>query len=580
MTGPGDLSRCGAAVTRRRFLGGVGALGAGALLAACGGSTPTPAPAPASAPAALAPASSPVAPAAPAAAPPPQASPAAQAPARQPANAKPPTLVHFGGQDPTTLDPQFGESSIMGSTLEHALEALIGYDDQMNPKPLLAESYSALDDKVTWRIKLRQGVKFHNGEPFNAEAVKFTVERTMDANLRGQGLNDPFPSRSGIQKAVIQDPYTIDLVLKEPNVIMPIFLGFLYMLEPKYYSSTPIAETALKPVGTGPFRITEWVKDDHMTFERFPGYWRGEHPIEKFFYKPVPEAATRLNMLLAGEADLVGGLASEDIPRVEADSNLRVSKAPGSRRAHIGIPTNIPRYRERRVRQALLKAIDYDGMAKAILGSLAPPERRATTLVSSKGWEAPDLKPYVYDPQAAKSELQAAGYPFDEAVKVYAVNATQNVEIVQAIAGYLRAIGIKAEAQILDNNVYTNKMRSETGIDDLYYSSLGSRYNGPEDVSIVTTGQIWDQTHWSTETENGPKFGKLYQELAQTFDEKKQHEIVNQMLHLFQEEAVWMPLWILPTACGVNKRLTWEDSGSGNRFTLWPLGGDPVRITA
>ena len=517
-----------------------------------------------------------------AAAPAPTTAPAAQptaAPAAKvAANVKPPTLLHFSGADPTTLDPHFGESAVMGSVLGQAMEALVGYDKDMNPVPLLAESWQALDDKVTWRFKLRPNVKFHNGEPLTAEAVKFTIERTMNEDLRKQGLNDPFPARSGIQRVEVRDPQTVDLVLKQPNVILPIFLGFLYILEPKYYGSTSIQETALKPVGTGPYRITEWVKGDRVTFEAFDGYWRGAPAIQKFFQRPVPEAATRLNMLLSGEADIVGGLAPIDIPTVEADPKLRVSRAPGSRRAHIGIPTNIPRYKDRRVRQALVQAVDYEGMAKAILGSIAPPQRRATTLVSSKQWEAPDLKPYAYNPDAAKAALQAAGYPFNEPVKVYSTNESQNTEIVQAVAGYLRAIGINAEAQPLDPAVYTNKMRSDGGIDDLYYSSLGSRYNGPEDVSIVTTGQIWDQTHWSKETENSPKFGELYKQLSQTLDEKQQHDIVNQMLQLFHEEAVWMPLWILPVAAGVNKRLSWEDTGAGNRFEFWPIGQDPVKI--
>jgi peptide/nickel transport system substrate-binding protein len=563
------------ALTRRSFLVGLTGTGvAFGLVAAC---APTPPAAPTSAPAAPA---KPAEAAKPAESKP--AAPAAQAttaPAVKPvSNAKPPTLVHNSGSDPTTLDPHFGESSVMASVLGQSMEALVGYDKDMNPVPLLAESWQVMDDKVTWRFKLRQNVKFQNGEPFNAEAVKFTIDRTMNEDLRKQGLNDPFPSRSGIQKAEVKDANTIDLVLKQPNVILPIFLGFLYILEPKYYTATAIKDTALKPIGTGPYKVTEWVKSDHVTFEAFEGYWRGVPPIPKFFQKPVPEAATRLNLLLAGDADLVGGLASVDIPSVEADPKLRVSKAPGSRRAHIGIPTNIPRYKDRKVRQALAQAIDYDGIAKAILGSIAPPERRATTLVSSKQWEAPDLKPYTYDPNAAKAALQAAGYPFNEPVKVYSTNESQSTEIVQAVAGSLRAIGINAEAQPLDPNVYTDKMRSDQGIDDLYYSSLGSRYNGPEDVSIVTTGQIWDQTHWSKETENGPKFGDLYKQLSQTFDDKEQHNIVNQMLKLFHEETVWMPLWILPVAAGVNKRITWQDTGAGNRMELWPTGQDPFKV--
>src|SRR5439155_18843788 len=170
-----------------------------------------------------------------------------------------------------------------------------------------------------------------------------------------------------------------------------------YILEPKYYGSKTLQETSLRPMGTGPWRVTDWVKGDHHTLESFKDYWRGVPPIEKFQYKPVPEAATRLNMLLAGEADLVGGLNPPDFARLETNANLRISKAPGSRRAHIGIPVINPKYKDRKVRQALIQAMDLDGIAKAILGPLAPAARRSNVLVSGDSWLNPELKPTAFD---------------------------------------------------------------------------------------------------------------------------------------------------------------------------------------
>ena len=485
------------------------------------------------------------------------------------------------GVDPETLDPHFGESGVIGNVLNNVLEPLMHYDRQMNIVPVLAESWQVQPDLVTWRFKLRQNVKFQNGEPFSAEAVKFTVERTMNADLRAKGLNDPFPSRSGVTAVNVVDPYTVDMVLKEPNIVMPVFLTFLYILEPKYYSAKAPQETAVAPVGTGAWRVTEWQKGDHLTLQSHAGYWRGDPGIAEIRFKPVPEKSTRVNMLLAGEADVVGGLLPEDFTTVDKDGKLRISRATGSRRVHLGIPSNIPRYHSRAARQALLQAIDYDGLAKGLLGPMAP-ARRSNVLVAGDGWLNAKIPIIQYNPDAAKQALQAAGFPFGDKISIYTPEGRylKDKELATAIAGNLRAIGLNAEAQVLDWTVYTDRMRSDKGLDDLYLLGLGSRFNGPEDTSIVTTDQIWDQTHWIQETENGPKFQSLYKELLKTPDEAKQKDMVNQLQQLFVDEAVWAPLWLEPAASGVNKRFSWEDSGGGNNLRFWLPGEDPAKLTA
>jgi peptide/nickel transport system substrate-binding protein len=510
-------------------------------------------------------------------APPPTAAPGGAKAA--PASAKPPIVTQ--GVDPETLDPHFGESGVIGNVLNNVLEPLVHYDRDMNIVPVLAESWQVQPDQVTWRFKLRQNVKFQNGEPFNADAVKFTVDRTMDADLRAKGLNDPFPSRSSVTKVNVIDPYTLDMVLKEPNIVMPVFLTFLYILEPKFYTSKSIQETALQPMGTGPWRVTEWQKGDHLTLQSYPGYWRGDPGIPEIRFKPVPEKSTRLNMLLAGEADVVGGLLPEDFPTVDGDAKLRISRASGSRRVHLGIPSNLPRYHSRAVRQALLQAIDYDGLGRSLLGPMAP-QRRNNVLVAGDGWLNTQIPLIQYSPDATKQALQAAGFPFSDKVSIYTPQGRylKDKELATAIAGNLRAIGINAEAQVLDWTIYTDRMRSDKGLDDLYLLGLGSRFNGPEDASIVTTDQIWDQTHWIQETENGPKFQALYKELLKQTDEAKQKDMVNQLQALFVEEAVWAPLWLEPAASGVNKRFSWEDSGGGNNLRFWLPGEDPARLTA
>ncbi|MDQ3547422.1 MAG: ABC transporter substrate-binding protein, partial [Chloroflexota bacterium] len=461
------------------------------------------------------------------------------------------------------------------------LEPLIQYDRDVNPVPGLAESWEVLDDNVTWEFVLRQGVTFQNGAPFNADAVKFTVDRIMNEELRGQGLSDPFPTRSGVQSVSVVDEFTAQMVLAEANIVLPVFVTFVYILEPGYYTDTSTQETALNPVGTGPYRVTEWVTGDHLTLERYEDYWRGTPPIPTIIMKPIPERATRLNLLLTGEADIVGDLTPDDFPTVEGSDNLRISQSPGSRRMHIGVPANVPRYADRRVRKALQMAIDFEGITEALLGPMAPEERRATVLVSSTDWTNPDIPLIPYDPDMAKSELDAAGFPFDEAVRVISPQGRylKDTEVAQAVAGNLRDVGIDAEVEILEWTVYVDRMGGDQGLGDIYLLGLGSRFYGPEDLSIVTTDQVFDQTGWIDSTENGPKFKEMYAQLTQTADVDEQHQMVEEMLMLFHEEYVWMPLWIQPAATAVNERLTFEDSGGGNRFSFWLPEEDPVLVT-
>ena len=489
-------------------------------------------------------------------------------------------IVLLQGVDPEGLDPHYGESGVSANVYFNMLEPLVQYNRKMELKPLLCESYGVLDDKVTWRFKLREGVKFWNGEPFNAEAVKFTVERTMNADLRKAGLNDPFPTRTGVAKVVVQNASTVDIVLKNPNIVFPVFAYFLYMLEPKYYSSKSSKETILAPMGTGPWMFKEWVKGDHLTLEANPNYWRGAPPIQTIIYKPVPEKSTTLNLLLAGDAAIVKDLNPDDIAALKGNANVRVSTAPGSRRIHIGIPTQIARYKDRRVRQALRYAIDWDSLNKGLMGGLA--DHRATVLATGKDWIPSSLKAWSFDAAKAKSLLAEAKFPMDQPIKIIvpAGRYLKGEDIALAVAGQLRQVGLKADAQVLDWQVYSDKMRVESGgLDDLYVLGLGSRFNGPEDVSIVTTDQIWDQTGWIKNTENGPKFQTLYKKLAQTFDDKEQHSIVSDMLNLFDEESPWIHLWLQPAVSGASKCTNWEDFGGGGMYMLWPPGDDPVKYT-
>lgn len=490
-------------------------------------------------------------------------------------------VVFVQAIDPITLDPQFVEDNATANVFRNIFEPLIDLNRDYQLRPRLCESYTLLDDQVTWRFKLRDDVTFWNGKPFTAEAVKFTVDRSLDPGLREQGLNDPFQARTGVQECVIQDDYTVDMILEKPNILFPIRCHFLYMLEPDYYSSHSLEETAIAPMGTGPYRFVEWVKGDHLTVEANPDYWRGEAPVKTVIYKPVPERAQRLNLVLAGEADVAIDLSPDEMAIVKESPNIRLSTAPGARRVHFAFPTDLPHYRDRRARQALRYAIDWNALNTGLMDNLIA-EQPATVLCPGKDWVPPDLEPYEYDPEKARALLAEVDFPMDEKLIIYTFQGRymRDKEVSQAIAGMWRDIGLNADIEVLEFSVFTEKIRSETGADQVYLLALGSRFYGPEDVAIVTEGQAWDSTHWIRNTENGPKYQELYGELQGTFDEAKQKEIVFEMVRLFEEESPWLPMWTQPAINAASNKTDWEDHGMGGLLFMWPIDSEPVHYTA
>lgn len=556
------------------------------VLAACAAPAPTPVPPPPpttapAQPTVAAPTSAPAATAvakptsAPTIAAPPTTAPTA---APTTAAAKPQTpVVIVQGVDPPTLDVQFVETGALANVALQMFDTLLEYDKNMNIVPSVAESYKLLDDQITWQFKIRKGIKFWDGEVLDANAVKFTFDRMMDADLRKQGLNDPFPGRVGFDHCVVVDDYTINFVLKKPSVLFPVYITFPYLLAPDYYRKNPPSVTAIKPMGSGPWMFKEWVKDDHITLVANPSYYLGKPQIDTVIIKPVPQISTRLAMLEAGEADIAADLTPEDVARVQAKSNLRVSQVSSSgRRVGIVLPTNIPLFKDRRIRLAMNYAVDFDAINKSILGGLAQGQMEVP--VNGKFWLNPNIKPYGYNPDKAKQLLQEASWNPNTQVTLYSTDGRylKDKEMTQAIAGMLTKVGMKAQAQTLEYSVFSDK-NSKSLFDMPFMIGLGSRSFGPEDLSIHFE-KGFQGYEWQTETEKGPAARKLFDQLTSTFDEKKQQELVFQIEQMFYDEAAWIPLWRQVSLFGVNKRIDWEGSGN-TRIDLWIISSPDVHFT-
>ncbi len=273
------------------------------------------------------------------------------------------TLTFATGADPDSLDPQNTQSNPGEQVNRMMHENLVRFSAKMQLEPALAESWLASKDGLTWTFKLRKGVKFHDGTPFDAKAVKYFFDRV---------LGDEKPFKASLYTPVVQgaeviDDSTVRVILKQP------FGAFLFIMAHSAGAIvSPAAhqkwgkDLALHPVGTGPFKFVEWVKGDHVTMERHDGYWGGAPNLDRVVVKTVREDQARVLMLESGDADLIVNIPTEEIPRLRKDARFTIESSPTARALFIVINVKKKPFDDVRVRQALNYAVNRDAIVKEL----------------------------------------------------------------------------------------------------------------------------------------------------------------------------------------------------------------------
>lgn len=385
-------------------------------------------------------------------------------------SAEKPLVIGFEG-DAATLDPHARNETTTTTIQRHVYEQLISLDANLKVIPDLAESWRLLDDN-TWEFKLRKGVKFHNGEPFNAAAAKYSLERCKTHPKSQYKYMVP-----DYKEIAVVDDYTLRFITKSPTPELLIMLESVSMVPPKYFSETEYGKLATTMVGTGPYKFVEWVKDDHITLVRNENWHRSPKPDwEKVIIRPIPQDATRVAALLTGEIDACWGVSIPDIPRVEKNKNTYVSRCPSQRviyvmfdvfsekggpapQAQPGIPAGKPNpFKNIQVRRAIAHALNVDEIIKYVMEGSAYP---ASQLVSqyATGYN-PNIKRPKYDLELAKKLLAEAGYPngFEAVIDTPNDRYVNDQQVTEAIAAQLAKIGIKLKVIATPKAVFFPKV--------------------------------------------------------------------------------------------------------------------------
>jgi len=355
------------------------------------------------------------------------------------------TLTFAFGAEAAELDPQ---RTTAGTTRRYArllYNTLVNTDQTGDIVPELAESWS-YPDPNTLVLKLRRGVKFHDGTDFNAQAVKFNLERVQDPatkNIRRIRMLN-------ITSVEVVDDYTVKLSLKTPQAIMLANLAETQtaaMISPASVKKWGEA-TLTHPVGTGPFELVEWVKDDHLTVKRFDGYWRKDADgnqlpyLDQVIIKPIPDSSVMLTNLRTGAVDVMDSVVATQLSTVKADSNLKTVDW-GSVGFHIVLNCLQPPFNNKALRQAVSWAIDRESIHKALFSGRGAPGRYR---LPSESWAFdPTGKFYSLDLAKAKEKLAEGGKPNGFKFVARSFNTDFELRVAQAMKGQLAEVGIEME---------------------------------------------------------------------------------------------------------------------------------------
>ena len=448
--------------------------------------------------------------------------------------------------DPKSLDPRSIGGDYNFTILAYIAERLCEYDmTQGKFNPVLATSWSR-PDKLTWRFKLRQGVSFHNGEPFNAGAVKFTIDSIQDpakAWSNASWVGD-------ISAVKIVDDYTVDLITKNPSRSMLANLGYLFILPPK--ATTELGDRfGVQPIGTGKFVLEKYYPNERIVMKRNDNYWGQKPKLEKVTAKILPESATRLAALETGEVSLIPNLSPDSIARMKANPKLSVVVGDPARIMHIAFILGRKPFDNHKVREAFNYAVDRQAIVDTVMMGLAKVADAQLYHASSPGFN-PNLKPYNYDPQKAKKLLAEAGYPDGITVTFGSPNGRylRDRMVCEAIVGQMAEAGITVKLEALEWGTFWSRAVTNHALDMFFLGWISP-------ASPYTQLTWWFRTNPKSSKSNysNSQVDKLLIEAQNVMTDEEENQVYAKIQELIWNDLPWISLYFSPKIYGIDASL-------------------------
>ncbi|MBY3618303.1 glutathione ABC transporter substrate-binding protein [Acinetobacter sp. CUI P1] len=352
-----------------------------------------------------------------------------------------------------TLDPHNASDTHSISAARTMYEGLMGFDENMNVVPILAESHSISEDGLVYTFNLQENVKFQDGTDFNAEAVKVNIARIQDEknNLR---LRKSFAK---VAKVETPDAKTVVITLSEPYNAFLNKVAMAPIISPKALTENG-ADISKMPVGTGPFKFKEWVQGDRLVVEKNTDYWQKDLPkVDSITFRPVPENGSRIAMLKTGEADFIYPMPTEQVSEVEGLEGITVDTIDSTIVRYVTLNTMKKPFDDVKVRQAINYAINKDAYIKVVKSGLGA---KLDSTMSSKTQYYSPQKGYDYDIEKAKQLLAEAGYPDGFETEIWGENESETMKGMQFIQQQLALVGIKVEVKSMEGGTLSDQINA------------------------------------------------------------------------------------------------------------------------
>jgi peptide/nickel transport system substrate-binding protein len=472
-------------------------------------------------------------------------------------------VVIAQGVDPTTLDMMNQAETPASNVGRHVFDTLYERDQTLKVVPALATEMPKLVGPATWEVKLRPGVTFHNGEEFSAESTKFSLERLAQGQgkLRGATFFAP------IDRIEVVDPLTVRVHTRKPwptfAVVMTFVQGSMY--PPKAYKDKDTTFISRNPIGTGPYKLARWAKDEEIVLEANDQYWRGAPKIKTVVFRPIPDDAVRVAALQNGEIDLAVNIPPHLAGAIEQHARTFLSTAPSIRTVQLMYYTHqmdaqhkpTGPYKgptaDKRVRQAISHALDVDEIIKTVLDGRGV--RVATPLTSMHFGFDPKLPPIKPDLAKVKQLLADAGYPngLDVVLNSPQGRYVRDKEVAEAVGGQLTKAGIRTSVKTFEFVNYLNNMVYVHKAGPIWLIGWGTPTIDAETVYIPLFKAPSILVNWHHE-----EFNRMVDEAQTTMDERKRLELYHQINRLWVEEMPAVPLYQQVDLYGVSKRVNWK----------------------
>jgi peptide/nickel transport system substrate-binding protein len=309
--------------------------------------------------------------------------------------------------DNTTMDPHLSTAAVDRQVYNNIYGKLFDIDTKFGIVPQLVQSWEVKSGGLVYVFKLRRGVKFHDGTDFNADIVKWNFDRMRDPALASPRRSEIAP----VKDVKVVDPYTVELTLSAPYApLLSVLTDRAGMMVSKAAVEKYKDDYARNPVGTGPFRFVEWVKDDHLTIKRFDGYWeKGLPHLDEVIYRPIPDPSVRFTAMRTGQIDFMHQIAPKDVAAAKGEKGIKVSEIPSLWWQGMHLNNQVSPFTSKPIRQAIWYAVDRTVIQRVAYQGLGTP---AWGPFPSSMWaQDTDFSDWRRDPAKTKAKLAEGGMP-------------------------------------------------------------------------------------------------------------------------------------------------------------------------